>query len=116
MSRECIAVRVRLINRVITALYDDALRPFDIRISQVNILSAVGHLGECPPRRAVANSVYREVDLEPGRRAHETARLAESDPPTGGRNQTIRLTPAGTKLLGKIQPSWENAQADGKSS
>ena len=38
----------------------------------------------------------------------------ESDPPTGGRNQTVRLTPQGTKLLGKIQPSWEKAQAEAR--
>ena len=38
----------------------------------------------------------------------------ESDPPTGGRNQTIRLTTQGQKLLAKIQPSWETAQAEAK--
>ena len=49
MARECLAVRVRLINRVITALYDEALRPHGLRISQANILAAVAHMGEARP-------------------------------------------------------------------
>jgi len=49
MARECIAVRVRLINRVISALYDEALRPFGLRISQANILAAVAYMGEARP-------------------------------------------------------------------
>jgi len=38
----------------------------------------------------------------------------ESDPPAGGRNQTVRATPRGKKLLGRIEPSWEEAQAEAK--
>src|SRR3954451_12375489 len=38
IAGECIAVRVRLINRVVTAIYDEALRPFGLRVSQANIL------------------------------------------------------------------------------
>ena len=51
MAHECIAVRVRLINRVITALYDEALRPFELRISQANILAAIAKMGEARPPR-----------------------------------------------------------------
>ena len=46
---DCIAVRVRLINRVITALYDEAMRPHGLRVSQGNILVAVARRGEARP-------------------------------------------------------------------
>ena len=114
MARECIAVRVRLINRVITALYDEALRPFALRISQANILSAIALLGESRPAdvsrvlRIEKSTLSRDVELM------KQNGWLESDPPTGGRNQTIRLTPQGTKLLAKIQPSWEKAQAEAR--
>ncbi len=110
MARECIAVRLRLINRVITALYDEALRPFGLRISQANILSAVAHMGEARPAlvsrilRIEKSTLSRDLDL-----MKQNGWVA-SVPPTGGRNQTIRLTPQGTKLLGKILPAWEHAQ------
>ena len=53
VAGECIAVRVRLINRVISALYDEAMRPHGLRVSQGNILVAVARLGgRGPPRSA----------------------------------------------------------------
>src|SRR4029077_5783627 len=81
MARECIAVRVRLINRVITALYDEALRPFALRISQANILSAVAHLGrsrapQCPRiLRIERSTLSRDVELM------KQKGWLESDPP-----------------------------------
>ena len=114
LARECIAVRVRLINRVITALYDEALRPFGLRISQANILAAVAHMGESRPAevsrilRIEKSTLSRDVELM------KQKGWLESDPPLGGRNQTIRLTGQGKQLLGTIQPSWENAQAQAK--
>jgi DNA-binding MarR family transcriptional regulator len=112
MARECIAVRVRLINRVVTALYDEALRPFGLRISQANILAAIAHGGVVRPTavsrilRIEKSTLSRDVELM------KRNGWVESDPPAGGRNQTVRLTPEGTKLLDQIRPSWENAQAE----
>ena len=57
VARECIAVRVRLINRVITALYDEALRPHGLRVSQANILVAVAHLALDPGRQLLSDLV-----------------------------------------------------------
>jgi DNA-binding MarR family transcriptional regulator len=114
LARECIAVRVRLINRVITALYDEALRPFGLRISQANILAAVAHMGESRPAevsrilRIEKSTLSRDLELM------KQKGWLESDPPPGGRNQTIRLTGRGKELLGRIQPSWENAQVQAK--
>src|SRR5262245_42578983 len=114
MAGECIAVRVRLINRVITALYDEAYRPFRLRVSQANILAGIAHLGE--PRPAEVSRVLRVEKSTLSRDVELLKRngWVEAAPPTGGRNQTVRLTPAGTKLLARIRPSWEKAQAEAK--
>jgi DNA-binding MarR family transcriptional regulator len=114
MARECIAVRVRLINRVISGLYDDALRPYGLRISQANILAAVAHMSKARPTeisrilRIEKSTLSRDVELM------KQKGWLESDPPGGGRYQTVQLTLEGTKLLGKIQPSWLQAQAEAK--
>ena len=115
MARECLAVRVRLINRVISALYDDALRPFGLRISQANILAAVAHMGK--PRPAQVSQILR-VEKSTLSRDVELMKQngwLESDPPAGGRLQTLRLTTDGTKLLRRIEPSWLGAQEEAKS-
>ena len=38
MGEECIGVRIRLLNRVITNLYDKAFRPLGITTNQMSIL------------------------------------------------------------------------------
>ncbi|MFN7733853.1 MAG: SCP2 sterol-binding domain-containing protein [Pirellula sp.] len=49
IAKNCIAGRLRLVNRVVTNLYDDALRPFGLKISQGNILIFTGKLGVAHP-------------------------------------------------------------------
>jgi DNA-binding MarR family transcriptional regulator len=111
---ECIAVRVRLINRVVTALYDEMLRPHGLRVSQANILVAVAHGGEVRPAaisrmlRIEKSTLSRDVELM------KKKGWLEAEPPSGGRNQKIRVTAAGLKLLEKTHPSWEQAQTEAK--
>ena len=38
IASECLAVRVRLLNRAVTGIYDDALRPLGMTVSQLNVL------------------------------------------------------------------------------
>src|SRR5438270_13516670 len=49
ITRTCIAVRLRLLNRVVTNFYDDALRPLGLKVSQLNILIVTARLGLARP-------------------------------------------------------------------
>ena len=49
IATSCIAGRLRLLNRVITNLYDDALRPLGVKLSQGNILAVTAKLGVARP-------------------------------------------------------------------
>jgi DNA-binding MarR family transcriptional regulator len=114
VAGECIAVRVRLINRVITSLYDEALRPYGIRVSQGNILVVVARMGEARPAevgrvlRLERSTLSRDVEVM------KQAGWLESDPPGGGRNQVLRVTPEGLRLLADSYPAWEKAQAEAR--
>ena len=46
---ECIAVPMRMLNRVVTKIYDDALRPLGLKVSQMNILVATAKFGIVRP-------------------------------------------------------------------
>ena len=114
VSTECIAVRVRIINRVLTAVFDEALRPFGLRVSQANILVAVARMREARP-----SDVCRVLRLEKSTLSRDVEVMKrqgwlESDPPTGGRNQKLRLTAIGLDLLARSRPAWETAQARAK--
>lgn len=49
IAGERIAVRLRMLNRIITNVYDDALRPLDLKVSQMNILVAAAKMGTARP-------------------------------------------------------------------
>jgi DNA-binding MarR family transcriptional regulator len=114
IASDCIAARVRLINRVVTAIYDEALRPHGFRVSQGNILVAVARRGDARPAdicrllRLEKSTLSRDVEVMKGNG------WLESDPPSGGRNQVIRVTTAGLDLLARSQPAWESAQSEAR--
>ena len=109
MSCECLAVRVRLLNRVVTAIYDDALRPFGLRISQGNILVTVAKLGPISPSR-----ICRILRLEKSTLSRDVERMKSNgwlqQQNLEGNAKSLQLTPVGKSLLKKIHPAWEAAQ------
>ncbi len=107
-------MRVRLINRVVTAIYDEALRPHGIRVSQVNILVAVARMGEARPAdvcrvlRLEKSTLSRDVEVMKARG------WLESDPAAGGRHQVLRITAQGLDILARSRPAWESAQDEAR--
>ena len=59
IASECLAVRVRLLNRTITGIYDEALRPLGLTTGQLNILVLVAKLGPVAP-----GEVARKLNME----------------------------------------------------
>src|SRR5215471_581911 len=108
--RECIAVRVRLLNRVVTSLYDDALRPIGLKVSQLNILVAAAKLGLARP--AVVCEILQldtstlSRNVERMRRNGWIETVADED----ARMQPFRLTAKGRRLLDRAVPAWSQAQ------
>jgi hypothetical protein len=49
IAGECVAVRLRMLNRIITNIYDNALRRLDLKVSQMNILVAAAKMGTARP-------------------------------------------------------------------
>ncbi len=110
VAGECIAVRMRMLNRVITNIYDDALRPLDLKVSQMNILVAAARMGTACPAAVCehlhldVSTLSRNVERMKGRGWLEVV------PDSDGRSQPFRLTPQGLELLDKAVPAWSAAQ------
>src|SRR4029077_15568496 len=51
IAASCIAVRLRMLNRVVTNLYDEALRPLGLKVSQLHILVVTAKLGVAQPAK-----------------------------------------------------------------
>ena len=114
IAGECIAVRMRMLNRVVTNIYDDALRPLGVRVSQMNILVAAGKLGTARPAE-VCEKLHLDVSTLSRNVERMRARgwleiIADED----GRAQPFRLTTQGRRLLEKAAPAWKKAQKQAK--
>jgi len=107
---DCIATRLRLATRLVTKVYDDALRPFGLTVSQMALLAVAANSGAI--RQAEVSSRLQLDDstlsrnLDRMRANGWVEEVAEAD----GRVHTHRLTESGKALLECVMPAWRNAQ------
>jgi DNA-binding MarR family transcriptional regulator len=110
ISKTCIAVRLRLLNRVVTNLYDDALRPLGLKVSQLNILVVTARLGLARPAQ-VCDLLHLDTStLSRNVKPLQTNGWLEVVPEEDARAQPFRLTAQGKQLIEKAVPAWEEAQ------
>jgi DNA-binding MarR family transcriptional regulator len=110
IASECIAVRMRILNRVITNIYDDALRPLGLKVSQMNILVATSKMGVTRPAE-ICNRLHLDVStLSRNVERMKDRGWLEVVLDEDGRAQPFRLTAQGQKLLNKAAPIWTEAQ------
>ena len=114
IAGECIAVRLRMLNRVVTNIYDDALRPLGVKVSQMNILVAAAKMGTARPAE-VCERLHLDVSTLSRNVERMKARgWLEVIPDQDGRAQPFRLTSRGSELLEKATPPWKMAQRQAK--
>lgn len=110
MTNNCIAMRLRQLNRMVTRLYDEALRPLGFTVNQLNILATIVSRGPIPPgqlgqmlgmeKSTVSRTIDRMqqhgwIDITPGK---------------DKRSQSLRATPQGRQLLVAAAPVWHDLQ------
>src|SRR3954468_15568193 len=114
IATSCIAGRLRLLNRVVTNLYDDALRPFGVKLSQGNVLAVTAKLGVARPAE-----VCDILELDTSTLSRTVERMVANGwlevlPDDDGRAHPFRLTDAGRRLMEEAIPAWEKAQAEAR--
>ncbi len=110
IAEECVAVQMKAVARVVTKIYDDALRPLGLRVTQMNILVAAGKMGIAHPApicRSLhldASTLSRNVDRMKAKGWIEPVAVED------GRSQPFRLTASGESLLRAARVPWRRAQ------
>src|SRR5215472_15223497 len=110
IARRCIAVRLRLLNRVVTNLYDDALRPLGLKVSQLNVLIVAAKLGVARPAQVCEILQLDASTLSRNVKPLQAHGWLEVVPEEDARVQPFRLTAQGKRLIEKALPAWEEAQ------
>jgi len=110
IAKECLAMRVRYLNRSLTAVYDDAFRPLGITASQVNMLVAIVNRGTLSP-----SELGNLLNIEKSTLSRNLERIRKAGwikitTPSSGRTNTVHPTDRGKKLLLEVLPRWREAQ------
>ncbi len=108
---ECPGLRLRQASRVVSKIYDDALRPSGLQVSQLPLLAALALFTSGASMNALADAVVMDrTTLTRNLRPLEKAgflRVARS--PDDARARVILLTRAGERALETAFPLWESA-------
>lgn len=110
MTNDCIAMRLRQLNRIVTRLYDDALRPMGFTINQLNILATIISRGPIAP-----GQLGQMLGMEKSTVSRTVDRMCKQGwidigPGKDKRTQSIKATSQGRKLLAAAAPVWIELQ------
>ncbi|HTU78282.1 MAG TPA: MarR family transcriptional regulator [Solirubrobacteraceae bacterium] len=110
IGRDCLAVRVRLLNRAVTRIYDAALRPHGLTIAQLNLLTSIA-ARQPAPAGEVARLLSMEISTlsRNARLLHEDG-LIRIERAEHGNGRIFTLTDAGAGKLSELRPAWRSAQ------
>ena len=112
--RDCLATRLRMANRVITRMYDDALRPLGLKVTQLSMLVVAEDRGLIRQSQVGAELQLDDSTLSRNLERMRTNGWLEEVSAHDARVHSYRLTEEGKTLLDKAIPAWRNAQREAK--
>ena len=109
-ASSCLATRVRQLSRIVTRVYDEAMRPLGITASQFTLLTQLAQQDAI-----TAVEIGMSLDIEKSTLSRNLKRLLAlgliiMDPPAGRRGRGLHLTPKGQAVIKDAYPVWVEAQ------
>ena len=96
---------LRMVTRAVTQLYDDVLRPSDVRVTQFSILAAIGRIGEASLKELGGSDpfiVLADADLAAAARTAAEARLINSGQSCIAAKRFIVVEPVADQFLDRF--------------
>jgi DNA-binding MarR family transcriptional regulator len=116
IARNCLLTRTRQISRVLTAIYDEALRPFGINASQFSLLVLIVELGPiCRADLGRKNHHGRSTLTRNLQLLISQEWVLEGATESNGRSRPLSLTGQGKTLLRNAASAWSTAQSGARS-
>ncbi|MHB1699836.1 MAG: MarR family winged helix-turn-helix transcriptional regulator [Acidobacteriaceae bacterium] len=108
----CMCANVRRASRVLTQIYDDALRPLGIRMTQFSILQALAVAGPHPQRDLADFLALDSTTLTRAALLLRKRGWVKATRGTDRRESWLSLSKSGVAELARLQPAWEAVQKD----
>jgi DNA-binding MarR family transcriptional regulator len=106
----CVCNTLRMVTRAVTQLYDDALRPSGLRVTQFSILATIAGKGAANLRQLEDALAIDQTTLTRSLSLLERDGLIERAPHPDQRIKAMRLTAKGRRALEIARPLWAHAQ------
>jgi DNA-binding MarR family transcriptional regulator len=110
IERECVGFRVRMMNRMVTAIYDDAMLSAGLKTTQFTLLVAVARRQESRPA-----DLAKFLQMDDSTLSRNVDRMCTKGwlklvPEEDRRSHLIVITNSGRALIQKSYPAWREAQ------
>ena len=109
-SPPCACGRLRRATRAITQLYDDAMAPAELRVTQFSLLRTLARSGPMRISELAAAQLLDRTALSRNLDPLIARGLVEVTPGRDARTREVALTRAGRAALRAAIPCWERAQ------
>jgi DNA-binding MarR family transcriptional regulator len=110
-DRACYCIGVRMGANTLTKIYDEALKPVNISISQYSLLNDIKMLKTCNKSELAQYSKRERTTIIRNLKGLIEKKLIEEIPGPDNRNNLIQLTELGLSILKEGFVYWEQAQA-----
>lgn len=108
----CMGMHIRRASRIITQVYDSALRPVGLVLNQFTLLVSI-HLNESTSITRLAQELFTDqTTLTRNLKLLEKRGLVAIEPGEDRRVKLVSLTVEGQAILARAIPLWETAQAE----
>jgi DNA-binding MarR family transcriptional regulator len=108
----CVSFNIRKAARAVTQLYDERMRPFGLRSTQLPILGKTLVLEPVTVTRLAEATVTDRTTLTRNLRLLEHQGLIQVDRGHDRREREVRLTDRGREVLAYVYPIWQEVQAE----
>jgi DNA-binding MarR family transcriptional regulator len=110
MFTECYCTQFRRSANALTSIYDEALRPVGLKITQLTLLRGLDRLGS-----ATYNEIATELSLDKTTISRNIKLLidagwVEVSADEDARYKLAKLSPTGARVLKEAEPHWRTAQ------
>ena len=110
LAGQCLAMRLRLLTRVLVGSFDTALRPLDLTASQMSMLAVLTKAGPMPQSR-----LGEVLQLEKSTLSRNVQRMArrgwiDDGPDADSGARVLSTSRKGRRLLERAYPLWREAQ------
>jgi DNA-binding MarR family transcriptional regulator len=112
VARACACANLRKAARAVTQVFDEALAPSGLRITQFTLLVTSRLTGESTINELAERMAMDRTTLSRNLKPLVRSGLLQMQPGEDGRTRLVRLSPAGEQALEEAYPLWQRAQEE----